>query len=358
MTDQLTPRETEREGSTPWGFGRSRGADDDRRAETAEDLHDTTDTDVRDASTEGGSPGEERPADVDASVDSETLTETPTKTSAETPTDADATAEAQRDEAERTEDGYAGGSFGDRETAADTDDTADTHDTHDAVDGVDTHDTVDEVDTHDAADGVDTHDAVDEVDTHDTADTVDADRTEAAHDADLRHGGDRDEDAVVLHDDRDPDEVRDVAAGTGIDTAPAEEETPHDAVGIPEAPIEAVPAGAAQPVHDEATATPPTGLKPGAAPNAPVVAAFWKDSDAQAIRDRWRELQLRFIDDPESVAGEAEHLVEEAVHQLTAALNEARTGLGRWHDQHGGDTEQLRAAVRGYRDFLDRVLGL
>jgi hypothetical protein len=328
MTDQLTPRETEREGSTPWGFGRSRGADDDRRAETAEDLHDTTDTDVRDASTEGGSPGEERPADVDASVDSETLTETPTKTSAETPTDADATAEAQRDEAERTEDGYAGGSFGDRETAADTDDTADTHD---AVDGVDTHDTVD---------------------------TVDADRTEAAHDADLRHGGDRDEDAVVLHDDRDPDEVRDVAAGTGIDTAPAEEETPHDAVGIPEAPIEAVPAGAAQPVHDEATATPPTGLKPGAAPNAPVVAAFWKDSDAQAIRDRWRELQLRFIDDPESVAGEAEHLVEEAVHQLTAALNEARTGLGRWHDQHGGDTEQLRAAVRGYRDFLDRVLGL
>ena len=88
------------------------------------------------------------------------------------------------------------------------------------------------------------------------------------------------------------------------------------------------------------------------------MAAFWNEADAQGIRDRWRELQLRFIDDPETVAGEAERLVEEAVAGLTAALSRAKQELGDWRDGQSGDTERLRAAVRSYRDFLDRLLGL
>jgi len=97
-------------------------------------------------------------------------------------------------------------------------------------------------------------------------------------------------------------------------------------------------------------------MKPGSVEPVPV-AAFWNDADAQGIRDRWRELQLRFIDDPESVANEAERLVEEAVASLTAALSQAKQDLGNWRDGQGSDTERLRAAVRNYRDFLDRVLG-
>jgi hypothetical protein len=105
----------------------------------------------------------------------------------------------------------------------------------------------------------------------------------------------------------------------------------------------------AQSVHDD--------MKPGSVEPAPI-AAFWNDGDAEGIRERWRELQLRFIDDPESVTGEAERLVEEAVASLTGALNRAKQELGDWRDGQGNDTERLRAAVRSYRDFLDRLLGL
>ena len=88
----------------------------------------------------------------------------------------------------------------------------------------------------------------------------------------------------------------------------------------------------------------------------PADAATLFDSDAaQGFRDRWRDVQLRFVDDPKAAVGEAESLVEEAIEALSTALREQRTRLGTW--QESGDTEQLRVAVRGYRDFLDRVLG-
>ncbi|MCW2642737.1 MAG: hypothetical protein JWP76_5043 [Dactylosporangium sp.] len=83
---------------------------------------------------------------------------------------------------------------------------------------------------------------------------------------------------------------------------------------------------------------------------------LWTDGYAQGVRERWRELQLRFIDDPHSVANDAEQVVEETVGALTASLNAFKADLDAW--RHGpGDTEQLRAAVHRYRDFLDRLLG-
>jgi hypothetical protein len=112
---------------------------------------------------------------------------------------------------------------------------------------------------------------------------------------------------------------------------------------------------AAQVSDDEPVAE--QDLKPGVIEAQPV-GAFWADGDAQAMRERWRELQLRFIDDPQSVADEAQRLVDEAVANVTAKLNEAKDGLADWREGPGTDTERLRAAVRGYRDFLDRVLGL
>ncbi|MFF5181506.1 hypothetical protein ACFY2Q_26040 [Micromonospora sp. NPDC000316] len=78
---------------------------------------------------------------------------------------------------------------------------------------------------------------------------------------------------------------------------------------------------------------------------------------AQGFRDRWRDVQLRFVDDPHSAAGEAQSLVEEAIQALSSALAAQKTKLGGWQDAGSTDTEQLRMAVRNYRDFLDRVLG-
>ncbi|MEV6932210.1 hypothetical protein AB0M46_48045 [Dactylosporangium sp. NPDC051485] len=88
------------------------------------------------------------------------------------------------------------------------------------------------------------------------------------------------------------------------------------------------------------------------------LAGLWNESDRQRIRGRWQELQLRFIDDPHLVAGEAERLVQEAVASLSASLDARRGQLHQQRAARGLDTENLRASLRDYREFLDRILGL
>ncbi|MCW3815577.1 hypothetical protein ONA91_14045 [Micromonospora sp. DR5-3] len=78
---------------------------------------------------------------------------------------------------------------------------------------------------------------------------------------------------------------------------------------------------------------------------------------AQGFRDRWRDVQLRFVDDPRAAVDAAQSLVEEAIEALSAALRAQKSRLGSWQESGSTDTEQLRVAVRDYRDFLDRVLG-
>ncbi|OWV10768.1 hypothetical protein B5D80_05890 [Micromonospora wenchangensis] len=92
--------------------------------------------------------------------------------------------------------------------------------------------------------------------------------------------------------------------------------------------------------------------------NVPSDAATLFEADAaQGFRDRWRDVQLRFVDDPRGAAGEAQSLVEEAIAALSEALAAQKEKLGGWQGADEADTEQLRVAVRRYRDFLDRVLG-
>ncbi|NJC65374.1 hypothetical protein HC028_12790 [Planosporangium flavigriseum] len=98
-----------------------------------------------------------------------------------------------------------------------------------------------------------------------------------------------------------------------------------------------------------------SGQSFGDMPSMPPL-GMWSDGYAQSVRDRWRDLQLRFIDDPHEVANEAERVVEETVEALTASLNAFKKDLDAWRNGPG-DTEQLRAAVHRYRDFLDRLLG-
>jgi len=82
----------------------------------------------------------------------------------------------------------------------------------------------------------------------------------------------------------------------------------------------------------------------------------------ERFRDQWRELQLRFVDDPHATASLAGVLVDEAVNALRDSLDQRRAALEDWQPGHGvdahyGDTERLRVAVRRYRDFLDGLLG-
>ncbi|MEV6812768.1 hypothetical protein [Micromonospora sp. NPDC051296] len=116
--------------------------------------------------------------------------------------------------------------------------------------------------------------------------------------------------------------------------------------------------GSATPTMVDPDAQPTDDVAPAAAEAVPVGAAtLFDEPTAQRFRDRWRDVQLRFVDDPRAAAGEAQSLVDEAMQALSAALTEHKSKLGGWQEAGSTDTEQLRVAVREYRDFLDRVLG-
>ncbi|WP_433608746.1 hypothetical protein ACQP2P_36370 [Dactylosporangium sp. CA-139114] len=124
----------------------------------------------------------------------------------------------------------------------------------------------------------------------------------------------------------------------------------------------AVPVGGAAPVSGPAPGFGSAAVNgsPYRAAGGPAgtLAALWNDSDRQRIKAKWQELQLRFIDDPHLVAGEAERLVQEAVASLSASLDARRGQLHQQRAARGLDTENLRASLRDYREFLDRILGL
>jgi hypothetical protein len=93
--------------------------------------------------------------------------------------------------------------------------------------------------------------------------------------------------------------------------------------------------------------------KPGAVEEKNLDSLFGADA-AKTFQERWRDVQLRFVDSPKDATAEAAGLVDEAVDQLTASLKSQKDGLL----SDSEDTEKLRMELRGYRDILNRVLSL
>ncbi|GAB7048034.1 hypothetical protein [Catenuloplanes indicus] len=128
------------------------------------------------------------------------------------------------------------------------------------------------------------------------------------------------------------------------------------AAGTAAVPIEPIPVPA-DARETPATVDEPVELLPGDVPEQPALAAFFSAGTAGDFRDRWREVQLRFVDDPAQAASDAGTLIDEVVAALNAAITQQREALG-GSATGQGDTEQLRVLVRRQRDFLDRILGL
>jgi hypothetical protein len=93
--------------------------------------------------------------------------------------------------------------------------------------------------------------------------------------------------------------------------------------------------------------------KPGSV-SAPDLGSLFDKDDAKGFQERWRDVQLRFVDSPKDATTEAAALVDEAVDRLTAGLKAQKGKL----TQGSEDTEQLRVELRGYRDMLNRILDL
>jgi hypothetical protein len=186
-------------------------------------------------------------------------------------------------------------------------------------------------------------------------------RSEADSDRDATEAGAAD-DATVEADEAaaaEADAPTDGAAAGGV---------PDDAVSSQDAPVpaaayDATDAASDADVADSAAAGTEAGdatgteLMPGDVPQEPVSALF-EAGTASDFRDRWQRVQMQFVDDPRAAADQARALVDDVVSALQEALSYQRGSLDSWQSGQAGDTEELRVAVRRYRDFLDRMLGL
>ncbi|MGW4798387.1 hypothetical protein ACWEPC_38825 [Nonomuraea sp. NPDC004297] len=105
---------------------------------------------------------------------------------------------------------------------------------------------------------------------------------------------------------------------------------------------------------------PPEPDQPHAAPGthaAPTDAALF-DQDPAEVQARWRDLQSCFVDDPGQAVQRADGLVGEVVESLTSTLSSRTNALrDRWKSTDA-DTEQLRLALRDYRNVLEQLLAL
>ena len=211
-------------------------------------------------------------------------------------------------------------------------------------------------------------------DRDDTAHDADAAHDETAHDVDAAH--DVDSHDVAAHDELAADEraaderadderAADERAAHGEpaqvvpvvadrhDHAGPTADLDHDGVADRlETPADA-PATTPADAPAESPAPAAAELKPGDVAVAPV--AFLTDDKVQDLRQRWREAQFGFVDDPRQAAEDVRSLVNEAIDTVTASLAGQRDALG---TELGDDTEQYRATVRRCRALFDRLLNL
>ncbi|MDQ3423939.1 MAG: hypothetical protein M3510_11295 [Actinomycetota bacterium] len=85
--------------------------------------------------------------------------------------------------------------------------------------------------------------------------------------------------------------------------------------------------------------------------------ALLSDRDADVFLDRWREVQARFVDDPQAAVRDADSLVAELMRSLAERFAEQRTALeDQWNSGGQPETEQMRLALQEYRSFFHRLL--
>jgi hypothetical protein len=189
-------------------------------------------------------------------------------------------------------------------------------------------------------------------DAEDASDT-DADAvTTTDEDAALKDEGGFDDPQAVDPVTDEPVTDEPVESADATETTPAVTDTDTDNDTHDDALIEPVPVPVAAAADETAEA--PADKLPGSVAE-PDLSSIFDKADAATFQDRWRDVQLRFVDSPKDATAEAAGLLDEAVEKLATSLRAQKDSLAGTNSE---DTEQLRVELRGYRELLNKVLGL
>ncbi|WP_063768286.1 hypothetical protein [Streptomyces griseus] len=136
--------------------------------------------------------------------------------------------------------------------------------------------------------------------------------------------------------------------------------------GIPEEHEHGTPLGG-RPVSGGAVGrktTTSTGT-PSVAPHADEEARLLSHDEADKLALQLHHAVAGFVDGPRAAVEEADHVLEEVAARFTEAVTRRRRTLrGAWQSAEAGedkpvtstDTEQLRLALRDYRELAERLL--
>lgn len=129
---------------------------------------------------------------------------------------------------------------------------------------------------------------------------------------------------------------------------------------------------------DETQAVPAQAEATAPLPDAPVVSAepsnsdpvreptessagraLFADDELAGLTARWDSVQAAFVDDPRECVHKADGLVSDVVQQLTSSFSDARSRLEeQWSRGEEASTEDLRVALKQYREFFQRLLAV
>jgi len=113
-------------------------------------------------------------------------------------------------------------------------------------------------------------------------------------------------------------------------------------------------AAAAQPGPEQVNAA-----KPGGGDDPVKLAPLFADGVDRDFRDRWRDIQTGFVDEPRSAVEQADQLVAQLMQGLAQSFSTERGKLEKqWEASEKVSTEQLRVAFTRYRSFFDRLLAI
>jgi hypothetical protein len=99
--------------------------------------------------------------------------------------------------------------------------------------------------------------------------------------------------------------------------------------------------------------------KNGNGGDTPKLEPLFADGVDRDFRNRWRDIQTGFVDEPRSAVEQADQLVAQLMERLAQSFSEQRSNLEKqWEASEKISTEELRVGFTRYRSFFERLLSI